>query len=371
MSDASKKWKSKKGVGSVNLAELFGSVSLQEKVNFARHLSVTIRSGIPLIEGLKLIQGQTGSAKLRRIIGEIMNDVNGGRTLAESLEKRKRIFGEFFISLVKVGETSGNLADTLLYLSQELKKQRDVNHRVRGALLYPLVILVVTIAITIFLTVFIFPKILPIFVSLKIQLPATTRFIIELLTFFSEYGIHVLAGLIAFVGGMKLLLIWRRAHFVFDAMLLRLPFVSRILVSVTMTNFMRSLSVLLKSGMTLINALEVAKGTFHNLYYKRVVDEMVARVKRGEEIGRALVGYPRLFPSMVVGMIQVGERTGKLEENLLYLAEHYEGEVDDIVKNLTTILEPFLLLFMGLVVGFVALSIITPIYKITQEVRLR
>jgi type IV pilus assembly protein PilC len=273
--------------------------------------------------------------------------------------------------LVKVGETSGNLADTLLYLSQELKKQREVNHRVRGALIYPLVILFVTVAITIFLTVFIFPKILPIFVSLKIQLPVTTRFIISLLTFFSEYGLYVLAGLIGFVVLIKLMLMVKKVHFWFDAILLRVPFISRILIAVTMTNFMRSLAVLLKSSMALIDALEVAKGTFHNLYYRALVDDMIARVKRGEEIGRALVGHPKLFPSMVVGMIQVGERTGTLEENLLYLAEYYEGEVDDIVKNLTTTLEPFLLLLMGFVVGFVALSIITPIYKITQEVRIR
>lgn len=354
-----------------NLGLFLSSVSLQEKVNFARHLSVTIKSGIPLIEGLKLIEGQTPSAKLKSIIGEIIDDVNSGQTLAESLERRKHVFGEFFISMVKVGETSGNLADTLLYLSQELKKQRNVNHRVRGALIYPVVILFVTIAITIFLTVFIFPKILPIFVSLRIQLPVTTRFIIQLLTFFSEYGLYVLGGLALLAVGVKLLLMVKTIHFVFDAILLRLPFVSRILISVTMTNFLRSLAVLLKSGMTLIDALDVAKGTFHNFSYKRAVDEMVISVKRGEEMGRALVGKQKLFPPMVVGMIQVGERTGKLEENLLYLAEYYESEVDDLVKNLTTTLEPFLLLFMGLIVGFVALSIITPIYQITQEVRIR
>lgn len=354
-----------------NFRLILAPVSLQEKVNFARHLSVTIKSGIPLIEGLKLIQGQTPSTKLKSIIGEIIDDVNGGTTLAESLERRKRVFGEFFISLVKVGETSGNLAETLLYLSQELKKQRDVNHRVRGALIYPIVILFVTIAITIFLTVFIFPKILPIFVSLRVQLPVTTRFIIQLLTFLSEYGFYVLGGLVLAAVGTKLILMVRKIHFVFDAMLLHLPFVSRILVSVTMTNFLRSLAILLKSGMTLIDALEVAKGTFHNFSYKWVVDEMITSVRRGEEMGRALVGKQKLFPPMVVGMIQVGERTGKLEENLLYLAEYYESEVDDLVKNLTTTLEPFLLLFMGLIVGFVALSIITPIYQITQEVRIR
>ena len=142
-------------------------------------------------------------------------------------------------------------------------------------------------------------------------------------------------------------------------------------MNVTITNFARSLSVLLKSGMTILDALEITKGTFHSMIYRKEIDQMILAVRRGESMAKYLGSAPKLFNPMFVGMIEIGESTGNLEENLVYLAEYYESEVDETVRNLTTILEPLLLLFMGFLVGFVALSIITPIYKVTQGLKLR
>jgi len=273
---------------------------------------------------------------------------------------------ERLVNLVKVGETSGNLSQSLLYLSEELKKQRAIKRQVRAALIYPAVILVATIGITIFLTLFIFPKILPIFASLNIQLPLTTRIVIKILTFLQHYGLWTLGGLMLLGITLRVALAIEKLHFYFDKLLLDLPFVSKVIVDLTMTNFTRSMSVLLKSGMTLTDALEIAKGTFHNLYYRREIDRIVDAVRRGETMARYLGAYPRLFPPMLTGMIKVGETTGNLQDNLLYLSDYYETEVTEAVKGLTTILEPFLLLTMGVLVGFIAVSIITPIYSITQ-----
>ena len=345
---------------------IFQSVPLQERINFARHLSITIKSGLPILEALRLIKTQASSKMLGKIIESIIKDIENGQFLAQALQKYNHIFGDLFINLVKVGETSGNLSETLLHLSAELKKQRAVNQRIHGALIYPAVILVVTVAITLFLTLFIFPKILPIFLGLGIQLPFTTRLVIQFLTFLSRYGLVGFGGVIVFVVAVRLVLSVEKIHFVFDRALLSVPFISKILTNLTMTSFTRSLSVLLKSGMDIVEALKVAKGTFHNKYYRGEVEKIVNSVKKGESIARYLATRPCLFPPMLTGMIQVGESTGNLEQNLLYLSEYYESEVDEIVKNLTSILEPVLLLFMGLVVGFIALSIITPIYKITQ-----
>jgi len=351
--------------------KIFQSVPLQERINFARHLSVAIKSGLPILEALKLIKAQASSKKLGKIIEDIIEDIENGQFLAQALQKYERIFGDFFINLVKVGETSGNLSETLLYLSAELKKQKEVRQRIRGALIYPAVILVVTVAVTLFLTLFIFPKILPIFVSLGIQLPFTTRLVISFLTFASRYGLASLGVIVIIVVGVRLLLSVEKIHFAYDRALLFLPFLSKVLVNLTLTNFTRSLAVLLRSGMNIVDALEVAKGTFHNKYYRGEVEKIVSAVKKGESIARYLATQPRLFPPMLTGMIEVGESTGNLEQNLLYLSEYYESEVDEVVKNLTSILEPALLLFMGLLVGFVALSIITPIYKVTQGLKIR
>ncbi|MBI5732532.1 type II secretion system F family protein [Candidatus Jorgensenbacteria bacterium] len=350
---------------------IFPAVSLQEKINFARYLSVGIKSGLAIIESLRLIQEQTASKKLKKAIEEIIKDVNNGQSLAQSLEMFEYIFGGFFINMVKVGETSGNLSSSLLHLSLELKKQREVNHRVRAALMYPVVILVVTLGITFFLTFFIFPKILPIFSSLRVELPLTTQIMIQTLTFMTKYGFHVIGGLIFMAILLRLLLALPKPHYVFDRLMLSMPLISKIVKNLTLTNFARSLNVLLKSGMTLIDALTIAKGTFHNLVYRRHLDTLIDFIGRGEQMARYLSTKPKFFPPMFAGMIRVGEETGNLEENLIYLAEHYEGEVDDQVKNLTTVLEPILLVFMGLLVGFVAVSIITPIYKITQQVKVK
>ncbi len=345
------------------------TIPFQEKINFARHLSVGIKSGMPLMENLRLIRGQTKSRRFQRILDHIMKDVENGQFLAQSMKRWSGTFGDFFINLVKVGESSGNLSSSLLYLAEELKKQREINHRVRSALIYPFIILIATLGITVFLTFFIFPKILPIFSSLRVELPLTTRIVIMALTFLKEYGILAVGGLVALIVAVRILLFIPTTHLFFDRLVLSVPFVSKTTISLTIANFTRSLSVLLKSGMNIVDALGTARGTFHNLYYQKQVGFIIESVRRGESIARYIGNHPHVFPPMVAGMIRVGESTGNLQENLLYLAEFYENEVDELTKNLTAILEPILLLFMGILVGFIALSIITPIYKITEGIQ--
>lgn len=349
--------------------KIFKQASLQERINFARHLSITIKSGLPIIEALRLIHRQTPSKRFAKVIDVIIGHINNGQSLAQSLEHFNYLFGDLFISMVRVGERSGTLSSTLLYLSQELKKQRDINHQIRSALIYPAIILVATLGVTLFLTLFIFPKILPIFVSLNVELPFTTQLLIKFLTFLSSYGLALLGGIIAFVILIQILLTVKKVHFLFDRVLLSLPFLSKVIIDITMVNFTRSLGVLLKSSMTIVDALEGSRGTVHNLYYRYQIDQMIKGVKKGKQIARYLSQNPKLFPPMLVGMIKVGESTGSLEQNLVYLSEYYEGEIEETVKTFTTVLEPLLLLFMGLLVGFVAVSIITPIYKVTQGIK--
>ncbi len=348
------------------LNQVWSPVSFQEKINFARHLSVAIKSSMPLLEALKLIRKQSSNNGFNAIIDEIIRDVNNGQFLAQGMQKHSHVFGDFFVNMVRVGESSGNLSQTLLYLAHELQKQKEVASRVKGAMIYPAVIFFATIAITGFLTFFIFPKILPVFGSLNVQLPATTRFLIFALKFLEEHGIAFSIGMILAMIGARLTLLIPSVHFLFDQLTLATPVISKVTKSITLTNFTRSLSVLLKSGMTIVDALEIAKATFHNMYYRREIEALIEGVKRGESMTRYLESRPALFPPMMTGMVQVGETTGNLEENLVYVAEFYEGEVNESVSNLTTVIEPLLLLFMGALVGFVALSIITPIYKITQ-----
>jgi type IV pilus assembly protein PilC len=352
------------------LRKIFTPVSLQEKVNFARHLSVGIKSSMPVLESLRLIRRQTKSKPFGEILDDIIKSVNNGQSLAQSMERFEYVFGGFFISMVRVGESSGNLSQSLLYLSQELKKQKEIASRVKSAMIYPAVIFFATLGITAFLTFVIFPKILPVFSTLRVELPLTTRLLIKTLGILQNYGFYVGGGIVAVIIVIRVLLSFQKIHFLFDHAMLSIPVVSKVAVNVTLTNFTRSLSVLLKSGMTIVDALGIAKNTFHNMFYRREIERMIEGVKKGESMTRHLETRPRYFPAMLTGMIQVGEQTGNLEENLLYLAEFYESEVNESVGNLTTVIEPLLLLFMGFLVGFVALSIITPIYKVTQGLQI-
>jgi len=233
------------------------------------------------------------------------------------------------------------------------------------------VIFVVTIGIAVFLTLFIFPKILPIFVSLRVQLPFTTKAVIQFLSLLQNYGLLMLIGIGALFAAVRIILTFKKIHFWFDRFLLTIPFLSSVIINLTMANFTRSLGVLLKSGMNIVDALKVAQGTFHNHYYRYQLEQAIVSVVKGETMAHYFETQPHFFPPMFVGMIQVGESSGNLEENLGYLADYYESEVDAVVTNLTTVLEPFLLLFMGFLVGFIALSIITPIYKVTQGLQVK
>jgi type IV pilus assembly protein PilC len=362
--------KKSKGIN-LNIALFAPHLTIQERINFARHLSVAIKSGLPLLEGLRLVESQAASKRLSKIILKVMDDVNNGQTLAQALNRFENTFGDFFVSMVKVGEASGNLSSSLLYLSQEIKKQRDIVGKTKSAMIYPMVILVMTIAMSVALTVFIFPKIIPIFTSLKVDLPFTTQFLIQVMNFLQTKGVMSGIILVVLFIVVRSLITVRTIHFYFDRAMLSVPVLAKIVTSTTLANFTRSLAVLLRSGMTLIDALAVTKVTFHNLYYRREVEKLIDVVRRGEEMAHYMASEPRLFPPMLSGMIKVGESTGNLEENLLYLSEYYTEEVENSVRDLTSLLEPLLILVMGGIVAFIALSIMMPIYSITQGLKVQ
>lgn len=366
--------KEKKKGGGLSMNIKFGGsprIPVQERVNFARHLSVAIQSGLPLVEGLRLIQAQLPSKALVKVAASLIESVESGQTLAQALSKYQKTFGEFFISMVRVGEASGSLSQNLLHLSKELRKQQEIRGKAKSAMIYPAVVLVATVGMSIGLTVFIFPKILPIFTSLRVELPITTRIVIAFMEFIQTKGFLAGGILFAFFVGLRGLISFKKVHFYFDRLLLFIPIASKIIMNITLANFCRSLAIMLKSGMTLTDSLAVTQVTFHNLYYRKQIDLIIDGVRKGEEMAEYMATKPHLFPPMLTGMIKVGEHTGNLEENLRYLSEYYTEEVEISVRNLTSLLEPILVLVMGLVVGFIALSIIMPIYSITQGLNVK
>jgi type II secretory pathway component PulF len=351
-------------------SQIFEKVALQDKINFARHMALVIQAGLPIYEGLQIIRTQTESKVLARVVDDLMDDVNNGRFLADGLERYQYLFGDFFINIVRVGESSGTLAKNLMYLSEELRRSRNLETKVRSAMVYPLVIMVATIGVSVFLTFYVFPKLIPVFAGLNIQLPFTTLLLLGILKFSESYGIYALIAIAAIGFGIQMAVTRIKAvRYTLDHIYIVTPVLSDVLIAINMVNFTRVLSLLLKSGIKITEALNITAATFENMVYRNALLDANEEIKKGGQLGTFIAKWHHTFPPLVSGMIAVGERTGNLDSNLEYLAAYYEDEIENRLRTLTALIEPIMLLIMGLLVGFIALSIITPIYSISQGIK--
>jgi len=349
-----------------DLNNLTFRLSLKDKMLFARHMEMMTRSGMQVLDALEILKKQTTSRPFLKVLDGLIADVRNGHYLSVGMERYRNVFGDFFINLIRVGETSGTLSENFNYLAQELGKKGELQKKIRGAMAYPIIILFATFGITGIMAFFIFPKILPVLKSINVALPWTTRTFIALSEFMIAYGVWVFVGIIVSVITFWLLLRMRGFRFAWHQFLLSLPLVGRLITEINIINIARTLNLLLRGGVKIVQALEITATTLTNLVYQDEVKLIAQAVQRGETMSRSMISRPNLFPPTFAQMSQVGESTGKLDETLIFLADFYEGELDNSTKSMSNVLEPLLLLVMGGVVSFVALSIITPIYKITQ-----
>jgi type IV pilus assembly protein PilC len=302
----------------------------------------------------------------------VIEDVANGQSLAKSLGKFARMFGDFGINIIKVGEQSGTLSQNLEYLADELKKKQMLKRKVVSAFVYPAIIVFATLGITAFLMLFLFPKIMPIFASLNAELPLSTKIVMAISVFLQHWGLAVLGGLFVLsILYVVLIRMYRPFHLLVDRLLLRIPVVGAVVKYYNLASSMRTVGLLLKSGITLSEALPLTRDTTQNLAYKLEFDALTATVNRGEQLSVYLRTRRGMFPDVLTQMVSVGERSGNLSNTLMYLSEFYEAEVEDFTKNLSSLIEPILMIIMGILVGFIAISIITPIYGITQHLQVR
>lgn len=343
-------------------------ISLAEQTLLAKHLSMMLKSGISEVESLGIIKDQNPKKSFKRVLESVTRDVEGGQFLSESLGRFKDTFGDLFINLVKLGEVSGTLPDNLNYLSEEIKKRSTLKAKVKSAMIYPMIIFFTTIAITTGLIVFVLPKILGILGNLKVELPVTTKILIAVANVVNnDYLIIIGAAIITFVTWKFLKKLPAFKYFIHQ-ILLKLPIAGKIALEYNMSNIARTLGLLLQSGVKIVEAVDLTAKSVSNTVIKRALATGTDEIKRGGALYKALDAYPNIFPVTLTRMIQIGERTGNLDSNLIYLATFYENEVDEKLKNLSSTLEPILMIFMGVLVGFVAISIITPIYEISKGV---
>lgn len=350
---------------------IFISISLKEKMFFARHMAIMSKSGMHILDILRTLRKQAQSSSMRRILDDLTEHVKNGQFLADGLAKYRRQFGDFFVNVVRIGELSGTLSENLEYLAESVQKKRDLESKVKGAMAYPIIILIATLGLTAGMTFFIFPKILPIFKSLKVELPTATKIFIKISTLMIEHGVVVLGIAVAVIIGLWLILKIRPVRYCWDRLLLAVPILGTMIQHYNVVLFVRTISLLLKSGIKVVQALEICANSMENLAYRAAVLKIAAGVGKGDPITKHLAAHPYLFPAVLVEMIGVGEQTGRLTDTCTYLATYYEAELDTSTKTLSNILEPLMLLVMGFIVGFVALSIILPIYEVSQGIKIK
>jgi len=279
------------------------------------------------------------------------------------------IFPNLLISAVRAGESSGTLEDNLESVSEQLKKTKTLKSKIKAAMVYPIIVLTAAFILGMAMSFLVLPKITPLFEGLNIDLPATTRFLIWFSHIINSYGQYILIGIIAGAAFFAWLVRQKFSRPVTHFIILKTPLIRAISRNSNLSDFCRVLGTLLKSGLNIDEALNITKNSLQNYYYVKVLEAARQRITRGQKLSEILSDYEKYFPDIAVSMIKVGEKSGRLEETLFYLAEFFEEEVENATKSLATAIEPILLIFIGLVVGGLALSIITPIYQITGNVQ--
>jgi type IV pilus assembly protein PilC len=359
----------KKEISLINkIKGLLKRVPLADKMMFTRHLAVMIGAGFSLHKGLEVLAKQTVNLTFRKIIENLINGIKRGEAFADNLAKYPKVFNNFFVSMVRVGEKGGSLEKVLNILAQYLKKEHEFKGKVKGALIYPAVIVIALFGIGITMMITVVPKIAATFEEINMPLPFTTRIIIAISNFLSNY---FLFGVIIFVILVIILIKFlktKRGKHILSWFFLKLPFLNGITRKMNCAKFARSFSSLMESGVPVVESLTIASQTVSNVFYSKSLINAATEVKKGKNIQESLEKYIEIYPILVIQMIGVGEQTGELSDIVNRLADFYEEEVTNITNNLASVIEPVLMIIIGAAVGFFAVSMIQPMYSMMQAI---
>lgn len=339
-----------------------------DKVLFARNLGAMLAAGLSLTRALSVIERQTKNPKLSATVNEIASDVRRGATLHEALAKFPKLFSKLFVAMTRAGEEGGSLPDSLTVVSDQMERMYQLKKKIRGALIYPSIIVIAIIGIGALMMIYVVPTLAQTFVEMNAELPATTRAIIAISDFLVANTILAIIGVVA-LGALMFTGV--RTPFgkrMADLTFIHMPLIGAMVKEVNAARTSRTLASLLASGVDVLQSLDITAEVVQNTYFQDVVKDASKSVGRGESLSSAFVRREDLYPAFVGEMMAVGEETGALAEMLKRLAVFYEEEVDRKTKDLSTIIEPFLMIVIGGAVGFFAVSMITPIYSLSQNI---
>jgi len=338
-------------------------VSLTEKMMFTKNLQVMIAAGISLPRALGTLALQARSKKFKEALLNIAEEITRGKSFSDSLARHPNIFPELFTSMIKVGEEAGTLEEVLKTLTQQMEREYELKSKIKGAMIYPAVIICAMIGIGILMLIMVVPKLAETFKELNIELPLTTRLVIGLGVFLAKkwyFGILIIIGLF-FI--FRTILKTKRGKRMIDSLSLKIPIISPIIKKTNSASTVRTLSSLFASGVPIVRSLEIVSAALGNIYFREAMAESAEKVRKGSKLSESLKPYQDIYPSIIIQMIEVGEETGETSDILGRLADFFEEEVGNATKNLSAVIEPVLMLIVGAVVGFFAISMIQPMYS--------
>lgn len=350
------------------LNEMLSRIKLQDKIIFAKNLSAMLNAGLSLSRALGVLERQTTNLKFKKVLQSLIDNISKGKSLSDGMKEFPNVFPPLFVSMVGAGEESGNLADSLLIIGNQLEKTYLLKKKIKGAMIYPAIVISAMIVIAILMFMFVVPTLSETFKSMNVALPTSTAFIIGMSDFLTNHGILALLIVVIIVTAVVLFVRTPKGKRYAELTLLHLPVISKIVKESNSARTARTLSSLLSAGVDVVEAIGITKSVVQNSYYKDVLEKAGENVQKGIPLSSIFMEHSNIYPVLVGEMIEVGEETGKLSDMLLRVAEFYENEVDTATRDLSTIIEPILMVVIGAGVGFFAVSMITPMYTVMSGI---
>jgi type IV pilus assembly protein PilC len=344
-------------------------LSSLDHVLFAKRLSFLLGAHMPLHSALQIITSQSRKS-IQPIFEAISEHVHQGKTLSLSLSQFPKSFPSYMVTLVQAGEKYGLLEKNLLYLADEIQRRKQLKQKILSALLYPVCIALGTITLTLFLIIIIFPKVRSLFASMRSDLPLSTRILISVSEFLQKHG--VLLVIILLILTVIFIVIYKkypRAQYIKDSLLLSTPLIGKLIQTYILSRFLKTTGIMLKARIPITQAIDSAAISSTNILYREALSFIAMNLNSGITLSHSIKAFPQLFPSMIIELIDMGETSGTLADVMIYISDMYDQELEERLKMIVHLIEPILMLTMGLVVGFIAISIISPIYEITQNIK--
>jgi len=358
----------RQGAGLQQLLPTFFGVKAQDVIDFSRQLATLIESGITILTALQLLEGQAFRAAFRKVIAGLVNELRGGSSFSQALSKYPQAFSYTYCQVVRASELAGNLEAGLRQMASYMEKQVATVRRVRSALAYPLTVLIMAIGVFVVLITVALPPLVGLFTELGTELPGMTRLLIATAGFLINYKFHLLGGVSIVVFSIIGYLRLPAGKLTMDRLMLKFPLIASITIQRNMCHFCRTASMLLKAGLLLPQAMNIVIQTVGNSIVRQAFKEVREKLVQGQGLSQPMATID-LFPRLLVEMVSVGEKTGNLDSSLATLADYYEQRVDQGVNTLTSMIGPALTVGMGLIVAFIALSLITPLYSILGSIQ--